>query len=84
MQTYIDSVMETFGYMDSWKRFDETSLPKKEDFYSNLSMEDIADVIIIMQKSMEKLWNKQSMWVSWLVHSEWYIITSRCIWNFSK
>ena len=55
MQTHINSVMETFGYMDSWIRFDETSLPKKEDFYSNLSMEDIADVIIIMQKSTEKL-----------------------------
>ena len=29
--------------MDSWKRFDETSLPKKEDFYSNLIIEDITD-----------------------------------------
>ena len=25
-----------YKYIDSWKRFDETSLPKKEDFYSNL------------------------------------------------
>ena len=30
--------------MDSWERFNETSLPSKEDFYSNLNMEDI-DVI---------------------------------------
>ena len=30
--------------MDSWERFDETSLPDKEDFYSSLSMELIADV----------------------------------------
>ena len=30
--------------MDSWQRFDETSLPEKEAFYSNLNMEDIADV----------------------------------------
>ena len=29
--------------MDSWKRFDETLLPEKKDFYSNLKMEDIAD-----------------------------------------
>ena len=29
--------------MDSWKRFDETFLPDKEDFYSNLNMEDITD-----------------------------------------
>ena len=30
--------------MDSWKRFDETSLPDKEAFYSSLNMEDITDV----------------------------------------
>ena len=30
--------------MDSWQRFDETSLPDKEAFYSNLNMEDITDV----------------------------------------
>ena len=29
--------------MDNWKRFDETSLPKKEDFYNNLNMEDITN-----------------------------------------
>ena len=30
--------------MDSWKRFDETSLPNKEAFYINLNMEDITDI----------------------------------------
>ena len=30
--------------MDSWARFDETSLPDKEAFYSSLNMEDITDV----------------------------------------
>ena len=34
----------SYEYMDSWQRFDETSLPNKEAFYSNLNMEDIADV----------------------------------------
>ena len=29
--------------MDSWQRFDETSLPDKEALYSNLNMEDITD-----------------------------------------
>ena len=33
-----------YEYMDSWKRFDETSLSDKEAFYSNLNMEDITDV----------------------------------------
>ena len=30
--------------MDSWERFDETSLPDKEAFYRTLNMEDITDV----------------------------------------
>ena len=29
--------------MDEWERFNETSLPNKESFYSNLDMEDIKD-----------------------------------------
>ena len=33
-----------YEYMDSWERFNETSLPNKKEFYSNLNMEDI-DVI---------------------------------------
>ena len=30
--------------MDRWERFNETSLPDKEAFYSNQNMEDITDV----------------------------------------
>ena len=30
--------------MDTWERFSEISLPNKEDFYSNLNMEDISDI----------------------------------------
>ena len=30
--------------MDSWKRFDETVLSKKKDFYSNFSLEHISNV----------------------------------------
>ena len=30
--------------MDSWERFNETSLPDKEAFYSSLNMEKITDV----------------------------------------
>ena len=33
-----------YEYMDSWERFNETSLPSKEDSYSNLNMEDIDDI----------------------------------------
>ena len=33
-----------YEYMDSWEKFNETSLPSKEDFYSKLNMEDIDDI----------------------------------------
>ena len=33
-----------YEYMDSWERFNETSLPSKKGFYSNLNMEDIDDI----------------------------------------
>ena len=30
--------------MDGWERFDEISLPSKENFYNCLNMEDITDI----------------------------------------
>ena len=33
-----------YEYMDNWERFNETSLPSKELFYSNLDMENIDDI----------------------------------------
>ena len=35
----------SYEYMDDWEKFNETSLLKKEDFYSHLNMEDITDDI---------------------------------------
>ena len=32
-----------YEYMDSWENFNETSLPNKEFFYSELNKEDITD-----------------------------------------
>ena len=32
-----------YDYMNSWEKFDETKLPKKEDFYSKLYEENITD-----------------------------------------
>ena len=32
-----------YEYMDDWEKFNETTLPEKEEFYSNLNMEEIAD-----------------------------------------
>ena len=36
-------VVSPYEYMDSWERFNETSLPPKESFYSELNLEDISD-----------------------------------------
>ena len=30
--------------MDNWERFNETLLPSKESFYSNLNMENVKDI----------------------------------------
>ena len=33
-----------YEYIDQWKKFDETALPKKEEFYRSLNMEDNKNV----------------------------------------
>ena len=40
--------------MDSWEKFDETSLPSKEDFYSELNLERISDKDYA---HAQKVWN---------------------------
>ena len=32
-----------YEYMDDWEKFDETSLPEKEDFCSHLNRKNITD-----------------------------------------
>ena len=32
-----------YEFMDHWEKFNKTSLPEREDFYSHLSMDDITD-----------------------------------------
>ena len=32
-----------YEYMEEWEKFNEAALPKKEEFYSNLNIEDITD-----------------------------------------
>ena len=40
--------------MDDWENFNDTSLSEKEDFYSQLNMEDITDADY-MQKDFAKI-----------------------------
>ena len=45
-----------YEFMDDWEKFDETSLPEKEDFYSHLNMEDITDADYAhAKKSLKRL-----------------------------
>ena len=39
-----------YEYMDDWKKFNETSLPEKEDFYSHSNMKDITDADYVHAK----------------------------------
>ena len=41
-----------YEYIDSWERFDETSLPDKEDFYSSLNIKGITIVLWAREKSI--------------------------------
>ena len=47
--------------MDSWERFDETSLPDKEAFYSSLNMESITDVDYRYAKGVFKNFNNKNL-----------------------
>ena len=40
--------------MDDWEKFNETSLPEKEDFYSHLNIEGITDADYVHAKSVCK------------------------------
>ena len=47
--------------MDSWERFNETSLPEKEAFYSSLNMEDITEVDYRHAKRVFKTLNNKNL-----------------------
>ena len=45
-------VVYPYEYMDDWEKFNETSLPEKEEFYNKLDMEDITDADYMHAKSL--------------------------------
>ena len=45
--------------MDDWEKFNEISLPGKEDFYSNLNMEGIIDTDYTQIKGVCKDFEKK-------------------------
>ena len=43
-----------YEYVGDWENFNETTLPEKEEFYSNLNIEDITDADYMHAKSVYK------------------------------
>ena len=43
-----------FEYVDDWRKFNETSLPGKKDFYRHLSIEDITNANYAHEKRVWK------------------------------
>ena len=43
-----------YQYMDVWEKFNEATLPEKEEFYSNLNMEEIPEVDYMHRKRVCK------------------------------
>ena len=41
-----------YEYMDDWERFNEITLPEKEEFHSNLNMEEITHADYMHGKSL--------------------------------
>ena len=50
-----------YEYMDDWEKFNETSLPEKEDFYSHLNMEDITDADYSHAKKVYKDFHRKNL-----------------------
>ena len=48
----------SYEYTDDWKRFNETTLPEKEEFCGNLNMEEIT--LHAFKKSLQRLWDKKN------------------------
>ena len=44
-----------YEYVDDWEKFNETSLPEKEDFYSHLNIEVINMQILRTEKQFIKI-----------------------------
>ena len=45
----------SFEYMDSWEKFEQTSLPLKDAFYSRLNMKGISDQ---EHEHAQQVWNR--------------------------
>ena len=64
-------------YMDDCRKFNETSLTEKEDFYSHLNMENITDASYVQAKIVCKDFEIKNLGECHDLH----ILISWCIWE---
>ena len=50
-----------YEYMDGWDKFNKTSIPSKESFYSNLTMENIIEMDYIHANNVFKTFNRNNL-----------------------
>ena len=48
-----------YEYMNGWKKFEETSLPPKDAFYSKLNMKSISDQEYEHAQQVWNMWRKR-------------------------
>ena len=70
-----------YEYMNDWEKFNETSLPEKQDFYDHLNMKDITHADYAPKKVFLKSMKWKIRRISLFVYSRRYIIASWCIWE---
>ena len=64
-----------YVYMDNWERFNETSLPNKESFYSNLNIKNIDDIDYRHSNNVFKIFKLKNL-------EEYHFIIGRCVRKF--
>ena len=66
--------------LDDWEKFNETSLPQKEDFFIHLNMEDNIDADYALAKRVCKQFEIKKLG-EYDLCSKRYTIVSLCIWE---
>ena len=76
-------VVYPYEYIDDWGKFNETSLPEKDDFYSRLNMEDITDADYVHEKRVCKDFEIINLgeYHDLYVQSDTLLLVSRRIWE---
>ena len=76
-------VVYPYEYIDDWGKFNETSLPEKDDFYSRLNMEDITDADYVHEKRVCKDFEIINLgeYHDLYVQNDTLLLVSRRIWE---